>query len=712
MEVWGGLECTIGRIGDVYSDQASFSCHGDRIEDLAAFAATGIRAIRYPVLWEDCAADAHALDRAARQLEELRRLDVRPIVGLIHHGSGPPHTSLLDADFATGLAEHARIVAERFPWVRDWTPVNEPLTTARFSCLYGLWYPHAATEEACWAALLNQIDAVRLSMRAIRRVNPAARLVQTDDIGETQSTPELADQCDFENHRRWLSWDLLDGRVVPGHPLWQRIASHGLEDRLRAIAADPCPADVIGINHYLCSNRFLTHRFDLHPGVAPAGDGADCVNTEAVRTVPTMISVEALLRDAWERYERPVAITECHNASTRDEQLRWFAQVWDGARAAKLSGVPVEAVTAWALLGAVDWNSLLTRPEGHYEVGVFDLRSTPPRATAMAGLLAALAADGPRPHADLLRAPGWWQRPDRFLDGYDGDAAAAVGGRPILITGGTGTLARALSAACARRGLAHVLTDRETLALTDPWSIARALASHTPWAVINCAGIVDIDLAEREPALCDAVNAKGAQTLAVACAARGISLVQISSDQVFGGRSAPYVEGDATRPLNAYGRSKADAERQVIEAHRDALVIRTSAFFSPDDPHNFAVNAVDALANFGIFAAAADQIVSPTYVPDLVDALLDLLIDDEGGVWHLANQGGMSWADFARALADASGLDRRRVGVVSDDGGAPRPRDVRLASARGQLMPTLESAIARFAQAYRPAAARYAVAAE
>ena len=65
-------------------------------------------------------------------------------MGLVHHGSGPAGTDLLDEGFAEGLARFARAVAERFPWVEDWTPVNEPLTTARFSALYGHWYPAPA----------------------------------------------------------------------------------------------------------------------------------------------------------------------------------------------------------------------------------------------------------------------------------------------------------------------------------------------------------------------------------------------------------------------------------------------------------------------------------------------------------------------------------------------------------------------------------------
>src|SRR5918997_5033171 len=145
LELWGGVECTGARVGDGYLDQIRRSGHQGRLEDLDLIANLGLRAIRYPVLWERVA--PHGLESADwswtdERLGRLRELGIRPIVGLVHHGSGPRHTSLVDPSFAEGLAEFARAVAERYPWVDAYTPVNEPLTTARFSGLYGHWYPH------------------------------------------------------------------------------------------------------------------------------------------------------------------------------------------------------------------------------------------------------------------------------------------------------------------------------------------------------------------------------------------------------------------------------------------------------------------------------------------------------------------------------------------------------------------------------------------
>src|SRR5699024_5588109 len=107
----------------------------------------------------------------------------------------------------------------------------------------------------------------------------------------------------------------------PGHPLWSRLVSRGFEARLRAIADAPCPPDIIGINHYLTSDRFIDHRLDRYDGIGPAAESrGHYVNVEAVRTLPDgPIAVGRLLRHAWGRYGRTIAITECHNGCTREE---------------------------------------------------------------------------------------------------------------------------------------------------------------------------------------------------------------------------------------------------------------------------------------------------------------------------------------------------------------------------------------------------------
>src|SRR4030088_728525 len=206
IEIWGGLECTVARIGDSFRNQIAETGHIERLSDLDAIAALGIRTLRYPILWETISPDDP--DRSDwrwhdERLGRLRDLGVAPVAGLIHHGSGPHYTNLLDPALPELLARHAERVACRYPWISMFTPVNEPLTTARFSGLYGHWYPHGKDMRTFLRTLINQCRAVVLCMRAIRRVTPDARLVQTEDLGKTFSTPLLQYQADHENERRW-----------------------------------------------------------------------------------------------------------------------------------------------------------------------------------------------------------------------------------------------------------------------------------------------------------------------------------------------------------------------------------------------------------------------------------------------------------------------------------------------------------------------------
>lgn len=418
MELWGGIEPSVNRVGDQYFDQIVRSGHHDRLDDLDRFAALGIRTMRYPVLWERAAPDG--LESADwswpdERLVCLRDLGIRPIVGLIHHGSGPRSTSLVDPEFPLKLARYARAVAERYPWVQDYTPVNEPLSTARFSGLYGHWYPHGRDDRTFVRALLNQCWATVLAMREIRAVNPAARLVQTEDLGKTHSTRRLSYQARFENTRRWLSLDLLCGRVDQSHPLWGYLRRSGAEEsELDRFQSNASPPDIIGINHYISSERFLDERLEHYPPHVHGGNGLEAyADVEAPRVPVRLAGPRNLLTEAWQRYRRPLAVTEAHMGCTREEQMRWLLQVWQAARAVRESGVDLRAVTVWSLLGAFDWNSMCTRCEGFYEPGVFDIRAPQPRPTALAGMVQELAA-GREPSHPVLGLPGWWQRSMRF----------------------------------------------------------------------------------------------------------------------------------------------------------------------------------------------------------------------------------------------------------------------------------------------------------
>jgi dTDP-4-dehydrorhamnose reductase len=703
VELWAGPECTVNRVGKRYKDQVTDSGFEHRLDDIDRLAGLGITRMRFPLVWErTLAGEGYDWSWSDERLARLKELGVAPIAGLLHHGSGPRHTDLLDPDFPALLAEYARAVAQRYPHIDAYTPVNEPLTTARFSALYGVWYPHRADDRSFVRALLNQVRAAVLAMRAVREINPRAMLVQTEDLGLITSSPRLQYQADFENLRRWLSFDLLAGEVNPEHGLWDYLVRSGAsEEELRALEDDPCPPDIVGINSYLTSERHLDERIELYAPHLVGGNGRDrYADVETARVRGAIIgSFEARLREASERYGLPVAITEVHLGCSREEQLRWLHQAWVAAEKVRSEGHDIRALTCWAAFGSFDWNSLVTRDDKHYEPGLWDVRSSPPRPTALATLARQLAA-GKAPVHPALDAPGWWQRDVRIKYPPQGEVQALpVRGRPVLITGATGTLGRAFARLCHVRGLPHLLLSRADMELCDQASVEAALEKWQPWAVINTAGYVRVDEAEQDERQWRD-NVVGPELLARACARCGVQLVTFSSDLVFdGSKGAPYVESDEARPLNAYGRAKHECEQRVLAAASNTLVIRTAAFFGPWDQHNFVTLALEAMRRGDTWAAAADQTVSPTYVPDLVNATLDLLVDREHGLWHLANQGAMTWAQLACAAAEAAGLDTALVHAVPGamlGQVAARPPYAALSSQRGLVMPSLEHALARY----------------
>jgi dTDP-4-dehydrorhamnose reductase len=130
LDLWGGLECTINRVANNYFSQMERNGHAKRLGDLERFQSLGIRAIRYPVLWELIAPkgpDSADWSWPDERLPQLRECGMVPIAGLVHHGSGPSYTSLVDPRFPEHLAEFAHAVAKRYPWLEHYTPVNEPL---------------------------------------------------------------------------------------------------------------------------------------------------------------------------------------------------------------------------------------------------------------------------------------------------------------------------------------------------------------------------------------------------------------------------------------------------------------------------------------------------------------------------------------------------------------------------------------------------------
>ena len=709
MEVWGGIECSVNRVKNSYYDQLDYSGHYHRVNDIDVFAGLGIKKMRYPVLWEIHQPEKDTIiewQGTEARLGELRNYGIAVIAGLMHHGSGPAFVSILDDVFPAALAAYAKQVAQKFPWINYYTPINEPLTTARFCGLYGIWHPHKNDDKSFCRILVNECRATILAMQEIRKINPYAKLIQTDDLGKVHSTPLLKYQADFENNRRWLSFDLLCGAVNEHHPLKAYLLDSGItEQELQFFIDHKYKPDILGLNHYLTSERYLDENLGHYPTNTHGGNNihkyADVETVRMGHVRPD--GPYRLLEEAWERYKLPLAMTEVHLSCTREEQMRWLNQTWTNANRLKQEGIDVLAIAVWALLGSFGWNRLLTQPNGDYEPGIFDLSNKQPRPTLLASMVKSYSAGKKFIHP-VLGNRGWWERKCRivyskefFLPDEDGEKNH---GQPVLIIGKNGALGSAFEFMCIQRNITYKVLSRHELDITKPKEIEKVLLDINPWAIVNAAGFEHIDDAEIASVICFAVNAQGPGDLAILCEKYSIKLLTFSTDLVFNGlKTAPYTEKDVTFPLSVYGRSKVQAEYSVLQHNPTALIIRRSAFFGPWDKHNFIKLAIQSLRVGRNFIVANDVTISPTYIPDLVNRSLDLMIDNESGIWHLSNDGKLTWAEFAYSIASRLGLRTELLKPVPINKcglKAIRPLYSVLKSDRGGTLPSLDNAIERY----------------
>jgi dTDP-4-dehydrorhamnose reductase len=237
-------------------------------------------------------------------------------------------------------------------------------------------------------------------------------------------------------------------------------------------------------------------------------------------------------------------------------------------------------------------------------------------------------------------------------------------GRPtILLPGAAGQLGAEL----ARLLRAHgdvVPARRATLDLADPDAIVAAVRGARPRLIVNAAAYTAVDLAESEPALAHAVNARAPGILAEEGKRIGALLVHYSTDYVFDGqRATPYPEDAPANPLNVYGASKLEGERAIAATGAPALTLRTSWVYGLSGK-NFLLTIRRLAGERDELRIVADQVGVPNWSRALAEATARIVgsglasLADRAGLYHLSSTGQASWCDFARAIV----------------GGAARPR--------------------------------------
>ncbi len=248
----------------------------------------------------------------------------------------------------------------------------------------------------------------------------------------------------------------------------------------------------------------------------------------------------------------------------------------------------------------------------------------------------------------------------------------------IVITGGGGQVGRRLADRAGIRGHEVAAYTSAQWDITDAEAAARYVGHGD--VVVNCAAFTAVDRAEEEPERARAVNVDGPAIIARTCGRAGARLIHISTDYVFSGQfegeSRPYEIDDETAPLSVYGRTKRDGELAVREALPGAQVVRTAWVYTGVG-NDFVATMIRLAGGDTTVDVVADQIGSPTYVGDLVEALLEVAVGGvEAPLLHATNQGAVSRFDQARAVFVGLGADPERVRPVGTDRHprpAPRP---------------------------------------
>ena len=273
----------------------------------------------------------------------------------------------------------------------------------------------------------------------------------------------------------------------------------------------------------------------------------------------------------------------------------------------------------------------------------------------------------------------------------------------ILITGANGMLGSDLTAEGQKQGHEVVALTHAELDITKASLVKEAYDTYQPQVVINCAAYTKVDEAEKNRNLALAVNALGARNLALACRENDAVLVQISTDYVFDGtKDKPWSIYDHPNPINIYGESKYLAECFLKTIGENYFIVRTSWLFGKAGP-NFVKNMLKlALANRTI-KVVNDQIGCPTYTADLAKAILDLINTKAYGIYHITNQGVVSWYEFAKTIFTLSGTKIELLPIDSSNYPTPakRPKNsvldpFPLEETIGYLLPFWSDALQRY----------------
>ena len=234
----------------------------------------------------------------------------------------------------------------------------------------------------------------------------------------------------------------------------------------------------------------------------------------------------------------------------------------------------------------------------------------------------------------------------------------------VLVFGARGMLGKDLVPALSVKH--QVLArDIEDLDIADQQRVQKEIETLRPQVVVNAAAYTDVDGCEGKRGLAFSVNAEGARNIAAGCAASNARMIHLSTDYVFDGTSsAPYREEDPPNPLNVYGASKLQGERQIREVLENHLIIRTEWLFGRHGK-NFVDTILRLAAQQEELRVVNDQRGAPTFTKDLSWAIEKLLEKEAKGILHITNSGSCTWFEFAHQILKEKNIDNGSIVPIS-----------------------------------------------
>ena len=243
----------------------------------------------------------------------------------------------------------------------------------------------------------------------------------------------------------------------------------------------------------------------------------------------------------------------------------------------------------------------------------------------------------------------------------------------ILITGSNGMLGHDLIEAL-KDNHELVLTTSRTLDITDKEQVFDFISQNKPDIVINSAAYTDVDGCEQNQDLAYSVNGEGVKNLAFACREADSALLHISTDYIFNGENTrPWVEDDEIGPISVYGKSKLKGEQAILEILDKFFIVRTAWLYGVNG-RNFPKTMLELAENHSQITVVYDEVGTPTYTPDLANAISQLIETEHYGIYHITNSGSCSWCEFARYIFEVAGKDVEVIPVTAAEFARPAPR--------------------------------------